>query len=398
MAWLLYEKDSPRFRGLVIRLNAKDLADWLDRARWMYRGTGAQFVGSPAEMRFPSGAVIRTGHLKDDSAYTQYQGHEYQRILIEELTQIPQEKYYEQLISSCRSTVMDLKPQIFATTNPGGVGHEWVKHRWGIPDVPLSNIFKETQFGNRVFIPSKVYDNPRLIDNDPNYVKQLENIKDESLRKAWLEGSWGNPIIEGSIYREDFQRLELAGRITEVPWNPQYPVYTYWDIGRDATPILFLQKVGEAWHMIDFYEASNQDFAHFAGILRSKPYWYGEHFGPHDLRKTDMSNETILGIAERFGINFTVVAKDDIADGIQAVKLKLSLLKVDKANCPEFLRRIRAYRREWDDDKQIFKDAPKHDWASHAADALRYWAVHPDPVPPGAYADNEHPLYASNYN
>jgi len=105
MARLLYDVGNPLLRALVVRKNSEDLKDWIDRAKIMYQWTWAVFSWQPAEIRFPSGAVIRTGHLKDDNAYTKYQGHEYQRQLIEELTQISNEENYLKLISSCRSTV-----------------------------------------------------------------------------------------------------------------------------------------------------------------------------------------------------------------------------------------------------------------------------------------------------
>lgn len=75
----------------------------------MYLPTKAEFAGNPAEIKFPSGAIIRTGHLKDENAYSKYQGHEYQKILIEELTHIPRESDYEKLLGSCRSTVPDTR-------------------------------------------------------------------------------------------------------------------------------------------------------------------------------------------------------------------------------------------------------------------------------------------------
>ena len=113
MAWLLRATEHPDARMLVVRRNADDLADWIDRAHKMY--PYAKIVGKPATIKFPSGAIIRTGHLKDDQAYTKYQGHEYQRVLIEELTQIPSEESYLKLISSCRSTIQGLEPRIFCT-------------------------------------------------------------------------------------------------------------------------------------------------------------------------------------------------------------------------------------------------------------------------------------------
>jgi hypothetical protein len=117
-AWLLYDIEYPFYRALVIRKNADDLKDWVDRARMMYAVVKAEVVGNPPEIRFPKGGKIRTGHLNDDNAYMKYQGTEYQKMLIEELSQIPKEKQYLQLIGSCRSSYPQIKPQVFATTNP----------------------------------------------------------------------------------------------------------------------------------------------------------------------------------------------------------------------------------------------------------------------------------------
>ena len=137
----------------------------------MYEPTGADFV--KGEIRFPSGAALILGHLKDDNAYEKYQGHEYHRMLIEELTQIPNEESYLKLISSCRSTIPELRPQVFATTNPGGRGHGWVKKRWKLEKNPkvLTRTTDEESGRTRVFIPAKVDDNPHIMKNDPGYVK-----------------------------------------------------------------------------------------------------------------------------------------------------------------------------------------------------------------------------------
>lgn len=186
ISWLLYDIDNPNLRQLVIRKNADDLSDWIDRATKRYTSMGAKVSGKPATIKFPSGAVIKCGHLKDDQAYTKYQGHEYQRMLIEELTQIPDEKRYLQLISSCRSTIDGLSARIFATTNPGGVGHGWVKERFVDPSKP-GEYFKDKISGRlRIFIPATVDDNPALMKNDPDYVKFLDSLRqtDEQLWKA----------------------------------------------------------------------------------------------------------------------------------------------------------------------------------------------------------------------
>lgn len=391
---------------MVIRKNADDLKDWIDRAEWLYRsifGSSVQFLGKPVEIKFGDGPVIRTGHLKDSDAYQKYQGHEYQRQLIEELTQIPAEEYYEDLISSCRSTISEITPQVFATTNPDGPGFYWVKERFQIPDWPADSVLTSTNITlpsgevrttSRIFIPALLVDNPALKEKDIGYETRLAAMKDESRRKAWLQGFWGEPIIEGVIFNEELKKARFENRIVPLAWQPEYPVYTFWDIGRDATPILFFQLIGNWWHLIDFYEASGKGFDHYAEIIRGKPYWYGQHFGPHDLMKTDMQNETIWKLAEKYGIVFTVVPKASTSEGIEAAKAKFGRLKINSA-LVDYLKRISAFRRDWDDDKQVYKDTYVHDWASHTGTATFYWGLQPDPV----YAtESDFNLYNATFN
>jgi phage terminase large subunit len=196
MAWLLRATEHPEARMLVIRRNADDLADWVDRAHKMY--PYAKVTGKPATIRFPSGAIIRCGHLKDESAYTKYQGHEYQRILIEELTQIPSEESYLKLISSCRSTIKGLPPKVFCTANPGGKGHQWVKRRF-IQGHKPEVAFKDKSSRYRMYIPATIDNNPTLMDNDPDYVNFLDNLP-EPLRSAWRHGDWD--IFAGQYFTE----------------------------------------------------------------------------------------------------------------------------------------------------------------------------------------------------
>lgn len=201
LIWLTEYVDHPRFQGLVIRRNSDDLSDWIERARYMYEGLGGVITGNPAMIRFPSGAFIRTGHLKDDSTYTKYQGHEYQKILIEELTQIVSKDRYQKLVSSCRTSIPELKPQIFATTNPGGVGHLWVKELFIDPNDPNEPFVSEDGV-KRIYIPATMDDNPVLQKNDPDYVQSIEALKytDEALYKAWRHGDWN--IFVGQVFKE----------------------------------------------------------------------------------------------------------------------------------------------------------------------------------------------------
>jgi len=202
IAWLLEETYNPKYRALVLRRNSDDLKDWVDRANQLYFKLVNPGIksGNPPEFRFKSGAIIRTGHLKDEQAYTKYQGHEYHRILIEELTQIQEEKQYLRILSSCRSTVSELRPQVFLTTNPGGRGHFWVKTRFIDPAPPGTTIWKNGR--SRVFIQATMDDNPTLMEKDPQYVANIEALKetDYETYMAWRFGDWDR--FAGQVFGE----------------------------------------------------------------------------------------------------------------------------------------------------------------------------------------------------
>jgi len=236
IVWMLKGIHQPRYRGLVIRQNSEDLKDWVDRAEHMYRSLGCRVVGKPAEFRFDTGAKIITGHLNDEKALGKYLGHEYQRMLIEELTQIDSELNYLKLLGSCRSTIDGLDARMFATTNPTGPGHTWVKKRFVSP-APAMTKFPDPKTGrSRMFIPGTVDDNPTLIEKDPGYLQWLDGLPDE-LRKAWRDGSWD--VLEGMFFDKFSRDLTVYNpndvvinkhwkRCISVDWGYGAPMAVYW--------------------------------------------------------------------------------------------------------------------------------------------------------------------------
>lgn len=242
LAWMTEYMRHPRFRGLVLRRNVDDLSDWIDRAEFMYKPYGVKVSRHPqAVIHFPAGGKIRVGHMKDKNAYTKYQGHEYQKILIEELTQIPKEAHYQNILSSARSTVAELRPQVFLTTNPGGVGHGWVKRRFIKPKVGearrpnwpfLSNNTKR----DAIFIPASVDDNPVLMEKDPYYVNILEGYKetDEQLYRAWRFGSWD--VFVGQAFGE-FDYNTHTTQLLPYPLKDCYKIMAF-DWGYSANGVM----------------------------------------------------------------------------------------------------------------------------------------------------------------
>lgn len=373
LVWLLYDIDNPKLAELVIRRNADDLTDWVIRAKRMYEGTGVTTVGNPPIFKFPSGAYIKTGHLKDENAYEKYQGHEYQRILIEELTQIPVEESYLKLISSCRSTVPGLQPQVFATTNPGGPGHKWVKSRFIDPAIP-GQVYKDPITGRtRIFIPARVDDNPYLMDRDPGYIRFLDGLPGD-LRRAWRDGSWDLIEVQGAYYGQWMLEAKRQKRICTVPYDPAALVHTAWDLGMDdSTAIWFFQTIGQEIHLIEYYENSGESLKHYAKYLQAKEYVYGMHFAPHDIEVRSLSTgKTRRQTARELGLDFIVCPRLEAKeDGIDAVRNLFHRFWFDAKKCELGISCLENYRKEFNEKMQTFMDKPRHDWACHGADSMQ---------------------------
>lgn len=378
--WMVHPEylKNPKYRGLVIRKRATDLSDWMDRARRMYAPLGAVFTGSPGKIEFPSGARILGGHLGDKDSYTKYQGHEYQRMLFEELTHIASEDQYERLIASCRSTVPELKPRIAATTNSDGDGRIWVKKRFRIMPGGKVQHYRDDNGRLFMYVPSTIDDNPTLA-NDPNYTRFLDSIKDPDLRQAWRFGDWEVFSVKGAYYASLFADMKKSGRIGNVPHHRGTRVDTFWDLGWNDTMVcLFTQRVGREDRLIDVYEMANQDIAHYAEMLDRKPYVYGVHHLPHDAAKHELgTGKTIKEVFQTLlpKQSFEIVPMLPLQDGINQVRMRLSNLWIDQTKCSRVIEAGEIYRREWLEDLQTFRDQPVHDWSSHIMDALRYWAV-----------------------
>jgi len=199
---------------------------------------------------------------------------------------------------------------------------------------------------------------------------------------AEFECSFDAPVV-GAYYGKEIAKLEAQGRITSLSWDPAIQVSTYWDLGiGDSTAIWFAQQVGNEIRLIDYYETSGEGMAHYANLIKSKPYTYHEHVLPHDAsaRLQDEHGRTRVEILQGLGVRARVLAQTATDDGINAARVILPRCWFDAEKCRHGLEALRQYRREFDEKLKVFKQRPLHDWASHGADAFRYLAVGIRPV------------------
>lgn len=186
--------------------------------------------------------------------------------------------------------------------------------------------------------------------------------------------------LPGAYYAKLIDKLEADGRITAVPYNPQFQVHTAWDLGRnDQTAIWFVQKFGTGWAVIDYLANTSVGIDWYVKELKDKPYNYGEHLMPHDAENEQLVSATgsIADTAESMGLKGVRVVPrtSSVANDINEVRQVLPLCYFDKQKTEKGLDALRAYRRVWDEKLRAYRDTPLHDWASDPADAFRTFAI-----------------------
>jgi len=184
--------------------------------------------------------------------------------------------------------------------------------------------------------------------------------------------------IIGAYYGKLMAEADEDNRITRVPYDPAYPVHTAWDLGvNDSTAIWFAQIFrGGAVNVIDYYENGGVGLDHYADVINRKDYNYGDHLAPHDIEVRELgSGKSRLETAASLGLRFKVIPKMKVADGINAARMLLPKCYFDRDKCITGVEMLRQYRQEWDERRKMFRDHPRHDFTSHAADAFRYLAI-----------------------
>lgn len=211
------------------------------------------------------------------------------------------------------------------------------------------------------------------------YVRMEANQKDDMKREY---PSTPEEAFESSMEGAFFSRyMALAleqGRIGKFPYNPDYPVHTFWDIGkRDNTAIWFVQFIGGYINLIYHYEMSGiREIRHYARIVLEKPYNYGQHWFPHDIRaETWGMQSTRIEQLLAMGIEPEIVPNLSNQDQIESAYDCFDRCRFNEETTEQGRKCLRSFRKEWDDELGVFKKDYLHDWSSDSAKAFLYMAV-----------------------
>lgn len=263
----------PHYKGLILRKTYKQLEELIDKSLNYYPKAfpGAKYNDSKHIWTFSSGSKIIFGNMQHVKDKTNYQGKAYDFVGFDELTHFTYDEYMY-LLSRNRPNGPGTRSYMRATANPGGIGHGWVKERFITAAEPMTTIWEqveivfpdghtEKQWKSRVFVPSSVFDNKILLQNDPTYIARLASMP-EAEKNALLYGDWNS--YSGQFFTEfrtfpDAEKCRAAGvTIDEAKqqhrWThviPAFEPHRAWNIYR-SYDFGYAKPFSCAWWAVDF--------------------------------------------------------------------------------------------------------------------------------------------------
>ena len=256
--------------GLFVRRKLTQLTDIIKRFKRYGAKVGAKWHEQKKELLMPNGAVLKFAYLERDEDAEEYQGHEYTRVYVEEVTNFPFPEPIMKLKGTLRSAA-GVPCGIRMTGNPGGPGHHWVKERYIDPcptgyldikeeeEVEMGDGTSKLTFIERVFIPAKLKDNRKLLENDPGYVLRLRQTGSATLVKAWLEGDWNG--VDGTFFSEFDETKHIIRGPLHIPSH--------------VTRFRALDWGSAAPFSVGWYAVSDGTFGYAKDALIKYQEWYG---------------------------------------------------------------------------------------------------------------------------
>jgi len=273
--WMLLQMaadDCQRFPGLkclLLRKVGRALKEGFeDLLRRSLGGLQYDYVASEKRLTFPNGSQIILGHFQNEGDIDAYLGLEYDIIGVEEATTLSASKV-KNIRTCCRTSRNDMRPRMYYTTNPGGIGHTWFVERF------IKPFRTGAELGTR-FIPATVDDNAFV---NSEYRGQLEELTGWQLR-AWRYGDWDIAVGQFfTTFRRDVHSHPM-------PWDrpaKEWRVHASLDYGYTHYTVVHLHATDGDGHRYTFDEHAARGWlveAHAKAIHRMLARW---HLRANDL-------------------------------------------------------------------------------------------------------------------
>lgn len=378
----------PGIRLLLLRRSYPELRENHILPLRRMAGQAAEYRELEKTLSFRNGSRLKFGYCANAGDTLQYQGQEYDVIFLDEATQFTE--YQFSTLTACLRGANRFPKRMYLTCNPGGVGHQWVKRLFIDRSYRPGERPEEYQF-----IPARVYDNLALMEQDPGYVRLLQNLP-QGLREAWLEGRWDQ--FEGQFFPE-FRRETHVCPAFEIP--DSWARYFAMDYGLDmlAGYFIALDPEGRAWVYREVYE-SGLIVSQAAEKILACRQRADRLLAPPDLwnRRQDTGRSAAELFAEK-GL-WLEKAENRRQGGWLDLKEWLRLRPVPGGQqpwlkifdcCPNLIRSMEALR--FSPDGQGDAATEPHE-VTHGPDALRYFAAgRPCPAVQAALQPERQPFH-----
>lgn len=318
---------------------------------------------------FPNGSRIKFGYCASEGDVNQYQGQEYDIIFIDEATHFTE--YQFSTLTACLRGANSFPKRMYLTCNPGGVGHMWVKR------IFVDRAFKSTEDPeDYVFIQAKATDNPTLMENDPGYMKMLDNLPD-GLREAWRDGRWD--VFAGQYFPE-FKTETHVIQPRAIPKS--WPRYRVFDYGMDMLACFWaaIDTTGRIWVYREFCQ---KGLIVSEAAEKIRQYTQADEGIQYTIAPPDMwstQKDTGRTMAELFNLNGVplVRASNNRVQGWMVMKEYLKIREdgrpglILSPDCTQLIRDIQAVQHDEKNPEDVAKEPHEY---THTVDAMRYLCV-----------------------
>lgn len=229
------------WKGIIFRQTHPMLEDAIGKSKkWIKRiWPGATFNSVSSMWTWPTGETLRFAHFSSPSNYDDYHGHAYPFIGWEELTTWPDDKCYRVMFSCNRSPVEAIPRRVRSTTNPYGVGHNWVKARFQLPVQPgkiLGTLITDSKGEHGMIEPPRraihgnINENKILMVGDPDYKGRIATgARNSAELSAWIDGSWD--IVAGGMFDDVWSECKDTVIVEPFDVPAGWKIYRAYDHG-----------------------------------------------------------------------------------------------------------------------------------------------------------------------
>lgn len=269
-------------------------------------------------------------------------------------------------------TIRKAGSEIWMSFNPE-LATDYTYTRWVLdPDLKPDPLLPQVKIGERSYIVRMTYhDNPWFPEDLRLDLEQDKKRDHDYYLNVWEGHCLVN--LEGAVYAKELRSAQEDGRITRVDYDRDFPVDTFWDLGKsDATCIWFAQKINGQYRILDYFEETGGDVPGFLKMLQNKSYVYGTHYLPHDAKAKRLGTKRTIEeqIRLKYPDGVKVLDRLAIVDGINAARMIFPNCWFDEVKCADGIDVLRHYCYKITNGQRAAK--PEH---CDGADAFRYLAL-----------------------